>query len=215
MVKKITLGALLATSMYANNFTQNGGLGLKVGTLGVGAEYTYNYSDKFASRIGINGYNYKKTGSESGIEYDINLKLQTISAIVDYHPFSNGFALSLGAMINNNKLDFNGRATGGNYTINGTTYTSAQVGTLKGNVDFNKLSPYIGLGYNSVSNKKGWSFMAELGALNQGSAKTTLTTTSSITAVQNDVAQEQQQLNDSISGLKWYPVVSLGIKYKF
>ncbi|MCK5110788.1 MAG: hypothetical protein KAQ94_04650 [Arcobacteraceae bacterium] len=215
-MKKIILGLSIVTaSLLANdNFITDGAPGLKIGTLGAGVEYTSKYNDKLDLRLGVNYYSHKDSGTKSDINYDINLKLQTVAAIADYHVFNNGFILSAGVMLNNNELNFDARSSA-TYNIDGTVYTAAQVGTLKGQVKFNRVSPYVGIGYSGATKSTGWSFTAELGALYQGNAKVDLSTTSNNASVIASVENEEEALKNELDGLKWYPVLSIGVVYKF
>jgi hypothetical protein len=225
LMKKLILGtSLLATSLFAEgNFATNGDLGLKLGTLGIGVEYSMPYSENLGIRLGVNKYSYGMDGKESDIDYNIDLDLQTFALIADYRPFSNGFIVSAGLMYNQNELTFDAKPTGANYTINNNTYTSAQVGSLDGTVDFNDIAPYIGMGYKGKMTQSGdWSFTAELGALYQGNPKANLNVNCGAavpaavcTALRNDVNDEQDELQDAIDGFNWYPVLSIGFSYKF
>ena len=211
----ITAASLLASENFVeDSFVKYGASGLKVGTLGVGFEYTVKYNEKFDLRFGVNHYSYGDSGTESDIDYDIDLKLQTVAAIADYHVFNNGFILSAGLMLNNNELNFDAKSSA-TYTIDDTVYTSAQVGTLKGDVDFNNIAPYVGIGYSNATKEAGWSFSTELGALYQGKPKVNLSTTSVNAAVIASVENEEKELQNELDGYKWYPVVSVAVSYKF
>ena len=223
-MRKTVLGlSIAATSLLAGeSFLSGGAIGAKVGTLGLGAEYTMKYNDKIDARFGINGYNYDSSGTKSGIDYNIDLELQTITAIADYHPYSSGFRISGGLVLNNNKLDFKGKPTGTSYNINGTIYNTGQVGSLDGEVDFNNIAPYIGIGYSNATKSQGWSFTADIGAMYQGSPNANLSVTcgaglpaAQCTALRADVSAEQTQLQNDLDGYDWYPVVSVGVVYKF
>ena len=218
-MKKVILGLSLATAslLASDQLIKEHAVGVKVGTLGIGVEYTGEINNKFDLRLGLNKYDYSHSAAESEIDYDIELNLETFALIADYHPFDNSFTLSAGAFINNNSIDLNAKPTGGNYEIDGTTYTAAQVGSLNAKVEFNDVSPYIGFGYNGATKATGlgWSFSAEIGALYQGDPDVKLTTTSTVAAVVTSVAEEQKQLNEEIDGFEWYPVISFGVSYKF
>ena len=222
-MKKIVLGlSIAASSLLASDcILADGAVGVKVGTLGVGVEYTAKVNDKLDLRLGVNKYTYSDSGIESDINYDIDLKLQTVAAIADYHVFNNGFVLSAGLMYNDNKIEFDAK-TSATYTINDVSYTANDIGSLNGKVDFNNIAPYIGMGYSNATNAPGWSFSTELGALYQGKPNTSLNVTcgSGLTVAQcntlrADVLAEQSQLNSEIDGYKWYPVLSVGVAYKF
>jgi hypothetical protein len=153
----------------------------------------------------------------------MKLKLQTASLLGDWFPFANSFRISLGAMFNGNKFTLKGQPTGGFYTINGTTYSSAQVGSFDAAVDFNKAAPYFGIGYGRPI-KSGLSLIFDAGVMSQGSPKSKINATCgpaapqgslACTQVQNDAAAEQSRLDESLHSFKYYPVISLGLAYTF
>jgi hypothetical protein len=197
-------------------------LGLRVGTLGGGIELAHAFTDTLGFRIGANGLNYDTTRTYESVDYDAKLKLATGQLLFDWFPFSNNFRVSAGARYNGNKLTMDGKpGPGGTYTINGTPYSTSEIGALNGKVDFKSAAPYVGLGYGRPIGK-GLSLTADLGVLFQGSPRSTLTATcgpaapaSTCAQIQSDVAAEQAKLNDDISKYQYYPVVSIGLAYVF
>lgn len=225
MVKGLGLSLVLCASLNAQIF-DNHQVGLNMGTLGAGIEYSSSFNEMFVLRTGLNAFNYDDTLNESGIKYDAELELKTISLLLDYHPFSNGFRLSGGAMYNGNQVKVNGKPDGttGSIEINDVIYDSTKVGQVDGTVDFNNFAPYAGFGYSSSKTKtSGFSFNTEIGALFQGSGSAKLTATcgpaliaaGQCNQLQSDLAAEEKQLNDELSDFKIYPVVSIGLGYKF
>lgn len=217
----ILLAAILPGIACAQNFAVTG----KIGTLGLGAELTSRINDDWNGRFGINGYSYSTKRTESDIEYDFKLKLQTISAIADFFPSrDNGFRLSAGLMVNSNEATLDARPSGANtYTINGVTYAAASVGSLRGDLTFSKVAPYLGIGWgNPVTKGAGWTFAADLGAIYQGKPKIGFSascgaalTAAQCTTLQNDVAAEKSQAESALDSFRWYPVVSIGASYRF
>lgn len=204
--------ALLPVSSYAEDMAVSG----KVGTLGLGAELTAPISASVTGRIGLNMFSYSVNTARSTVNYNMKLQLQTVSALADWYPMDGGFRTSAGLFYNGNKASLNALPTGAGYTINGTFYTSAQVGTLNGGMTFNSLSPYIGIGWgNPVTNGKGWGFVADLGLLYQGTPKATLTTTGTAIGLAASVAAEQAKLQSALNGFTWYPVAMAGISYQW
>lgn len=201
----------------------SGGVSGKVSTLGVGIEYVKPLNSHFSARFGVNGFTYDKDIDKSGVSYDGNLKLRSISAIADYHPWSNGFRLSGGALYNANKLSINAQPSNGTFEFNGVNYNAADVGSASGKIDFNSVSPYIGIGWGVYpENNTGWSFNAELGVMYHGEPDASLSVicggalnTAQCTQLTNDVTAEQADLQNDLSDFKWYPVLSIGMTYKF
>jgi hypothetical protein len=197
-------------------------LGIRAGTLGGGVELSYALSQRAAVRLNADGYNRTQSKTHDNIDYDMKLKLQTASLLGDWFPFANNFRVSLGAMLNRNKFTMKGQPTGTGYTINGQTYTAAEVGSFDAQVDFNKVAPYFGIGYGRPINS-GLSLIFDLGVMSQGSPRskidatcgTAIQGTPRCTSLQNDAAAEQSKLDDSLHSFKYYPVISLGLAYTF
>lgn len=198
-------------------------LGLRAGTLGLGAELSFAVSQRLALRLGADTYSPKTvTVTQQDVDYDAKAKLRSASLLVDWFPFANNFRISLGAMINQNKVTATGKPnSNGQFTINGQPINASDVGSLDAEVSFKKTAPYLGIGYGRPING-GLSFISDLGVMFQGVPKSTLTATCSPTAsapncttLQNAVAAEQATLQDDLSKFKYYPVFSIGLAYTF
>ena len=198
-------------------------LGLRGGTLGGGVEVSTALSQRAAVRLNADGYTRKQSSTEADIQYDVKLKLQTVSLLGDWFPFANNFRISAGAMFNGNKLTLKGQPSGGTFTINDQTYTAAEVGSLDAKVDFNKAAPYFGIGYGRPING-GLSLIFDAGIMFQGSPKSKIDVNCGTAApqgsprctqLQNDAKAEESQLDDSLHKFKYYPVISVGLAYTF
>jgi hypothetical protein len=210
------LVAIAAPNLFAEG--SNFALSAKAGTLGLGLEGSTSLNPNFNARVGANTFSYDYGNTASGIKYDVDLKLLTLAGLVDWFPFSNGLRLSAGAMVNYNELDMNATSSS-SYEIGGTTYTPADVGTLSGNLDFNRLAPYLGVGFgNPFEKDSSWSFNFDLGVLFQGSPDLSVSTTGALAtnaAFQADLEKEKQDLKNTLNEFKYYPVISFGITYRF
>lgn len=196
--------------------------GAKIGTLGAGADLSLQVASSLNARLGIQGLSYDADRTESGIDYNADLKLFSGLVTADWFPFQNGFRFSPGLAANGNELDLNGRLEAGRTVdIGGTPYTVDEVGSLNGNVDFNSLAPYLGLGWGNPFGAEGnWSFSCDLGVVFQGSPNVTLTATGDPAVINNPVFQaeleaERRELEDDLDAFKYYPVVSIGVTYRF
>ena len=213
----ITVCTILMLPWLAGVALADTGVNLKAGTLGAGVELSRSFSDKFSVGLGFNAYDYKTTDSASDIDYDFNFDLQSVALLANYHPFGGAFRFTGGALYNNNELKLTGKPTAGStYTINGVTYTAAQVGTLTGTLVFDKTAPYVGLGWgNRPNGRLGVSF--DIGALYQGSPGLSLSATGALSdpALASDLEQERRSAEDDLKDFKWYPVISLGMYFRF
>lgn len=200
------------------------GVAGNIGTTGVGFHASIPLRPNLNARLGLGYLGYSYSGHTGDVDYDLKLTANTYDALLDWYPKKDSaFRLTAGVAYNGNKIDVHARPNAaGNFTLGGNTYDAASVGNVTGKVDFNKLAPYLGIGWGRPSKKdKGWSFSADVGMLLQGSPKTTLTSTgcSAPAAVCNqfasDVARENAALQDEVSKFKVYPVLRVGISYKF
>jgi len=204
-----------ATSVVAE--TGDFGVSIKAGALGAGAELSKSLSEKFSIGLGVNSYNYKTAKTESNIDYDFNFELQSVSLLGSYHPFGGVFRLTGGVLYNNNELKLDGKPTAGStYDINGVTYSASQVGTLTGTVTFNKTAPYLGIGWGNRPGGK-FGLTADIGALYQGSPTLVLNATGALSdpALASDLEQERRSAESDLGNFKWYPVVSVGLYFRF
>ncbi len=212
------IGFLLLISNIASAGQGDLGLSLKGGTLGAGIEGTIGILDNVNARLGFNYWSMESDITESNVEYELDIDLMSISLLLDWHPLNNGFRLSIGALYNGNEFDATGKPTGGNYAINDSTYTAAQIGTLSTSIDFEDFAPYIGIGYrNAVGKSKRWNFVMDLGAMYQGSSDVTVSATGAAgnAALQSDIEAERRQLESDLDDFSFYPVISFGVSYKF
>lgn len=211
---------LLATgSMASASETGGFGAGVKVGTLGAGVELTYAISPRFTVSAGINKYSISSTETTADIDYDVDLDFNTVAVLANFHPFAGSFRITGGVMINSNELDMTANPDAlGNFNINGTDYSVAQVGILKAGVDFKKIAPYAGIGFGHSAGS-GLGFTLDLGVLLQGEPNVDLTsrggTLSGNAAFQAELAAEEANAEDDIKGFTMYPVVSAGVNFRF
>jgi len=133
------------------------GVGVKVSSLGVGLEAATSVLPKLNLRGSIQGLSGETDTDADGIEYTFNVDFFTLAALADWHPLDGGFRFSGGVMINNNELNAVGSPENVTYEIGNQVYTVTDVGTLKGDISFSSLSPYLGIGWgNMVGEDKKW-----------------------------------------------------------
>jgi hypothetical protein len=204
------IGTFVAGDAAANEFA----LGVKGGTLGLGLEGTVGVNDYLNVRVGINSYDYTFEETADDIQYDTTLDLRSTAIILDWHPFGGTFRLSAGVVNNKNALQLTATPTS-NQQIGGTTYTPAQIGTLSGEATFKKNVPYFGLGWgNAVGKGSPIGVNFELGVVKQGKADVTLRSSSGLVS-QADLDREAQDAEEDLSDFDTYPVISLGLSYRF
>ena len=191
-------------------------VGANVGTLGFGPEIAYSVSPRLTLRGVGNFLEYDYDTSVDGIDYDINLDFMSAGAFVELHPLRNGFHFSLGALYNDNTAGLSATAQNGS-VIGGTTVVGGPVG-LRGDLSVDEFAPYLGVGWDSTfTSRSNWSFTMRAGVLYQGKPEVTLrqTTPGPPTISQPDLDAEARQIEDDLTFLEFYPVVSIGMNYRF
>ncbi len=197
--------------VYVNGGTTGFGLGLAGGTNSV------------SGRLSFDTWKRTFTQNNSNGNYNVDLKLQNVSALLDWYPFGGAFRTTLGLVANGNKATLTAAAVNGTYTFNGVTYTASDVGSYAGEMKFNSSAPYLGIGWgNPVAKAKTWGFVSDIGILFQGSPQITATATcgatlnaSQCTTFQSNVAAGAAKLETDLKNYKYYPVVSIGVSYHF
>lgn len=218
IVAGLALGLFAAGAVHAEV-----GVTGDLGTTGAGLHLSVPVQSHLNARFGVNALNYSYSGNTSSVDYDFKLKLRTAEALLDWFPGDSQFRLSGGVIYNGNKVDARAKPNStGTYTLNGHIYTAADAGVINGRVDFRKLAPYLGLGWgNAVAKNKGWGFSADLGVMFQGSPNVSLTHSgcaadpSICGQLDADVSAESRKLVDEVDSFKAYPVIRVGVSYRF
>ena len=221
MKKYILAIALSALTLpvYADT-TING----KVSTLGLGVEAAFPVTQSVDARIGVNGFHYTfnkaTTSNGQSTTYNGNLDMQSLQALADWHPWQSSFRVTGGLVYNNNQFKGTAQPTGGKLYLGGSCYGVSPCIITVGDahvdatVDFDKIAPYLGIGWGRAAKKSGLSFTSDVGVLYAGTPKTNLTTVD-FNATAADLASANAALKDSLNGYKFYPIVSIGIGYSF
>jgi hypothetical protein len=217
MKKIILLGALciaMSVSAQAKSSDAIVDIDVHASTLGYGAGIAIPLSENFAARLSLSKANFTFNTTSDQIKYDATLKLESIAALADWHPFSGVTHLTAGLIYNNNSFDMTAIPTSGSvYTIEGNPYTLT---SLNANIAFNKIAPYLGFGWSGRASKTGFSFKSDIGIMFQGSPKSTLSATGpGASAAAADLAAAQAKLDKDMENFKLYPVISFGLAYAF
>lgn len=207
------LATFLATSATAQ---QEHALGAKIGLLGVGLEYTYRINDLISARASLNGSSYSFDDSKSGIDYSLSLDFDSIAVGVDFHPGEGATRFSIGLLSNDNAINASSNPTQ-TFDIGGTTYTAAEVGTLRAGIGFDSTAPYASIGWNWMR-EKSFGITLDIGVVSQGSPGVTLSADGPILGdpqFADDIAAEELQLEEDLDDFDLYPFATLGFIFRF
>jgi hypothetical protein len=147
--KQLTLAA--AALLLSAGASAQVGLTTDLGTTGVGAHVVLPMGSTLNARLGANYFQRDFSKSLGQVNYDLKGKLQTGDILVDWYVRdASSFHLSTGLVYNGNKLEGRGTPRASRFTLNGNTYSVAQVGVLEAGVEYRKLAPYLGFGWGNA-----------------------------------------------------------------
>jgi hypothetical protein len=219
--------ALLLTSFFALPAGAQVALTGKAGSLGLGAELTVGLLPRLDGRLGVNGFNYSERGEASNIGYEASAHLRTATVLLDLHPWGRAFRLTGGLVWNGTRVEANSRpSAAGTYDIGGVQIPVSVVQRLDGRAEFDPVAPYLGIGWgNPIHSSRSAGVAFDLGVMFQGKAKVNLTpvipegspidTPLARAALEVLVRREERQLEDEASDYDLYPVLTLGVWYRF
>ena len=188
------------------------GINPRIGTLGYGIELSAGVSDKLSVGLGLNNVSRTRQDNTNGVDYEFEWKLRSAELLANFHPMGGAFRLRAGVLLNRNEFLLTGKpGPSGTIDINGTPYN----GMLTGKLSFNKSAPYLGLGWGNRPNGS-WGVTFDLGAVYQGKPKLALEATGGTVVLPPGALEaERQQAEDDLSSFKWWPVIQLGMYFRF
>jgi len=210
-------GAILAEKGYDKFIDKKFAISPNIGTKGVGIEASYKINDYLALRGGPNYLSFNDKSTISALRYGYNLDFSDVGALVDVHPLKNAFRVTAGGFYGKSKVDFNATASSP-VQVGNNFYTASQVGTIRGKVQGENFTPYLGVGYTRKwMTDENFYFDADLG-VEFDNVKTTLTsdgTASGNAAFQADLERERQKIGNFFDFMQYYPVARMAVSYKF
>jgi len=225
MKNTLIASVLLATAAIAPSAMADTNFAAAIygGTSGLGVGLTYKLTDTVNLRGVVNHYDYSHTDTVDDIEYDLELKLQSVEALADWHLFDNKFRVTGGLVHNGNEITGNGRpARSGTVEVGDQVFSTDDVREVNAKGDFRSIAPYLGIGYGNAFKGGRLSFNADLGVLFQGkpnletSGRLSDTASPEVRArFEEALATETQKLEDDLDKLDLYPIARLSLSYRF
>jgi hypothetical protein len=222
----IASATLAAAPVMADGYA----MGANIGTRGIGIDATVGITSHLNLRGVLGTLDYSDDRTENEIRYDGELKLRSAGLLLDWLPGGGGFRATIGALTNGNKFKGVG-TTDDTFTINDVDYLID--GRLDGEFDWRRFAPYLGLGWGNPIGAQGRiSFSFDAGVMFTGSPDARIDATgrystdggATFTAIDlddpqsdftRDLTREQERLRQEVSDFKYWPVIQLGLNYRF
>ena len=186
--------------------------------MGLGGELTTGIASDINARVGLNTLNLDFDWDISDVEYDLGLDFFSFSALVDWYIFDDPFHLTGGLVSFDHELNMRGRPTSSE-EIGGVVYTAAEIGTLFGSVEVDDVAPYIGIGWgNALNDGRRWGFYCDFGVAFTNSPDVDLSANGSMASdpgFRASLAREREDIEDDLEFFKFYPVISIGLFFRF
>jgi len=185
------------------------------GTTGFELGLSQPLADGVGLRIEANSLNVTRDFNTSGVDYDAKLKFGNAGVYLDGF-VAGSFRFTGGALIGSRKIHGTARSVGNTITLNGVTYAVGAGDTLDFDAKFPTVTPYLGIGWGHHGSSSGLGFYADVGVA-IGKPDVTLSPSASLAAKVSsaDLAAEQNNAQDKANDLRLYPVLKLGLRYRF
>jgi hypothetical protein len=214
------------------------GIDAHAGLNGIGFDVATPLARKFNLRAGADFFSYNTSFTDQGADITIDLRLRSGHASLDWFPFGGRFRLSPLLVFGNNNLA-SGTAlvpAGSTITLDGQDYISSYTDPLHGNgsIDFRKIAPGLSLGFGNIipRTRSHFSIPVEAGLYYSGQPGLKVTFTGSACdrtqpaaigceSVNNDAGFQKSlaafiaRNNNNLSYASFFPILSVGVGYKF
>ena len=206
MKKLIPIAAAVAAFLFGAGAANAQSVYGQVGTTGVTAGYAQHFGS-FNLRGDLNYLNYSHDINAGSVQYGSKLKFTNLGLFADYFPLGQ-FRVTGGVFVGNDKINAHGGAKlGSDIPLNES---------VSAGIKSKSVRPYVGVGWGLAPQATGLSFVADLG-VSYGRFRTDYEVSPGLQDYWgNDrVQQERRALDSKVNDMKWFPVVRIGMAYRF
>ena len=188
-----------------------------VGSLGGGGSASWRFASHLGLRVGADYFPYDHTGKIEDVKYNSEIRLLSGAVSVDVHPWKkSSFRISVGALINESQLNGSPNPNE-DVTIDGITFTPADVGTLRLKINPQIVSPFISVGgtFFYFDRARRWALGGELGvAYTKWDVDMTHSAPPNAT-LDDAIANERKRIKNNLNDFPIWPIVKLQLTYSF
>lgn len=209
--------AVIATPAFAREDDARITIGVTGGSLGIGPSLGYRINDVLGIRADATFLGVSHGFDSDDVRYDGDVRLRSGGVQADIYPFGGGFRLSGGVRINGNRVKATGKPNATTYTFNGVTYLVSDVGTVSTRTEIKEVAPTLTLGYGGGMGR-GFAFGIDAGVMFQGRVRIqpiAYTGPLQSAALSANLEVERQSLQKDIDDYKLYPILQIGLGYRF
>ncbi|VVE37500.1 hypothetical protein PCA20602_03990 [Pandoraea capi] len=206
--------ATLACTAHAHAIEMYG----TVGTEGLGYGMGVGITRHIGARADVNGLALSHSFTAGEVRYNGKARFLHGGIYADFFPApaTLPFRLTAGVLVGNDHVDLVGHAVQDVYVYRGVAYPTAGQ-SVTGRIKLPTVRPYLGIGFgHAPEGTPGWSMSFDAGVA-YGRPKVDLNVSPFITAIvgQATVDAQRQELQDKADRLRFYPVVKLGVTYRW
>lgn len=190
----------------------------QIGTEGAGIGFSQPLGSRDNVRAEFNGVQFSRSFSSGDLHYDGTAHIYHGGLYLDFFPAPDtvSFRFTAGALIGNDNVDATATSPSGTYTINGTPYSTLGE-SIHARARFPTVRPYLGIGFGHTPvAQKGFSAFFDAGVA-YGRPHVNLDVPADIVAEAGaaNIEAEERKLQDKADKLRFYPIVKVGVTYRF
>ena len=226
-------GLVLLLMFYTGNATAiDVGIGARVGVNGAGVNLGVGLSKRInlrlsATQVDIDDEEESVTVGDDGAEGDIDAELEfdfgSNALSLDWHVFNGGFRITAGVFKQTGAVDLTGTLQS-NIIVDGQPLATNDLGPISGEVKLSdSYQPYLGIGWGRIAGgKPGLSFTLDIGvAMLDPEVEFDATVNPggdnglSQAELDQRLAEMEADAEDELDDLELWPVLAVGINYRF
>jgi hypothetical protein len=210
----LIIAAASAVLIPGQALAQGIGVGVRAGTLGIGAEGAVGLTENLVVRGGIGLMPWEPEQDIDEITFSLNLPDTWYTVGLDLY-LAGPLRVGAGLLYKPDDPSLTARLSTST-DIGGTSYTPAEVGTLTATLEARRKAPYLSLGFGR-HDSPGFGLSLDLGVAFLGKPEFTLTaedgTLVGDPAFEANLRAEEVNLeNDAGPLLQYWPILSLGLR---
>ena len=193
--------------------------GAGIGTTGVYIEGQFRVTSYISLRATYEIIDVERDQEVDDVTYGGRLDSGVIGGFVQIHPLESDFFVSGGALFGDRAVGLSAQPSGP-VTIGNQTFSPSEIGRLEGDADLGNRALSFGAGWDSTFSHVhglGWRFMAGVAAGDAADVHLNSVggSLSNDPNLQAQLRIEEGRIEDKAENLRFYPVVQVGLTWRF